>query len=260
MTARRRPRRFAMPSPQTRMLEYRLDRVRSARADWYRTARIAASPHLEMPPFLTSQNAPQLLVSKKCDLANSIGSALACIEWPFALQSDFMKLQNGSPRPFGIYRLRRPPAAMRKFPGKLIFFFPNPFPLRLPRPGLDACGRVVFRLLSHVTDDKYSPLLGNVDLRIVSVLLRKHRLQKKSDRLRVHFANGLWHRVSVLILQVGVRALMTELHQRPGRSCTSHGLDRLEFCRSRVPFGTQYRGVHHAPPGLLIGSVREISI
>ena len=30
-----------------------LDRVRSARADWYRAARIAASPHLEMPPFLS---------------------------------------------------------------------------------------------------------------------------------------------------------------------------------------------------------------
>jgi hypothetical protein len=53
MTAQRRPRRFAMPSPQTRMAEYLLDRVRSARADWYRTARIAASPHLEMPPFLS---------------------------------------------------------------------------------------------------------------------------------------------------------------------------------------------------------------
>ena len=46
--ARRRPRRFAMPSPQTRMPEYFLDRGRSASADWYRTARIAASPHLEM--------------------------------------------------------------------------------------------------------------------------------------------------------------------------------------------------------------------
>ena len=53
MTARRRPRRFAMLSPQTRMAEYFLDRVRSARADWYRTARIASSPHLEMPPFLS---------------------------------------------------------------------------------------------------------------------------------------------------------------------------------------------------------------
>jgi hypothetical protein len=51
--ARRRPRRLAMPSPQTRMAEYFLDRVRSASADWYRTARIAASPHLEMPPFLS---------------------------------------------------------------------------------------------------------------------------------------------------------------------------------------------------------------
>ena len=51
--ARRRPRRFAMPSPQTQIPEYLLDRVRSARAAWYRTARIVASPHLEMPPFLS---------------------------------------------------------------------------------------------------------------------------------------------------------------------------------------------------------------
>jgi hypothetical protein len=35
------------------MAEYFLDRMRSARAAWYRTARIGASPHLEMPPFLS---------------------------------------------------------------------------------------------------------------------------------------------------------------------------------------------------------------
>jgi hypothetical protein len=51
--ARRRPRHFTMPSAQTRMPEYFLDRVRNARADWYWTARIAASPHLEMAPFLS---------------------------------------------------------------------------------------------------------------------------------------------------------------------------------------------------------------
>src|SRR3974390_224889 len=43
--ARRRPRRLAMPSSQTRMAEYFLERVRRARADWNRTARAITKSH-----------------------------------------------------------------------------------------------------------------------------------------------------------------------------------------------------------------------
>src|SRR5450830_262869 len=89
---------------------------------------------------------------------------------------------------------------VRKFSSKLLFFLPKHSRTRLPLPGSDACGRIIFGLLSHVTDDKYATLAQNVDLRVLAPRVGTVPLQDKPHRLHVHFANGLWYRVSVLIL------------------------------------------------------------
>src|SRR5271169_5802116 len=112
-----------------------------------------------------------------------------------------------------IWRCCRPESVVRKCRGTLLFFLPNHSRTRLPLPGFDACGRIIFGLLSHVTDDKYATLARSVDLRVLAPRAGTVPLQDKQHRLHVHFANGLWYRVSVLIPQIGVRASTTEVHE-----------------------------------------------
>ena len=57
-----------------------------------------------------------------------------------------------------------PDSVVRKFSRKLIFFLPNPSRTRLPLPGSNAFVRIIFGLLSHVTDDKYATPARSVSL------------------------------------------------------------------------------------------------
>src|SRR5664280_190727 len=99
---------------------------------------------------------------------------------------------------YGVVGADRRRALSPTFP-ELLFFLPKHSRTRLPLPGSDACGRIIFGLLSHVTDDKYATLAQDVDLRVLAPRVGTVPLQDKPHRLHVHFANGLWYRVSVLI-------------------------------------------------------------
>src|SRR5208282_2010466 len=68
-----------------------------------------------------------------------------------------------------------------------------------------------FELLGfrRYADDKHASLMRNVGLRTLAVL-GVIPLQEPSRHLQVGFGDGLWNRVSVLILLVGVGASMTE--------------------------------------------------
>jgi hypothetical protein len=127
---------------------------------------------------VTSQNAPQLLVSNKFDLADSIGSDLTFIEQLFACIAEVVE---GLTAAFE----RRPDSVVRKFANKLGFCLPNPPRTRLPLPGFDACRRTIFGLLSDVVDDKYATLMRNVDLPMLAPLVGTEQLQKKPEHLRV---------------------------------------------------------------------------
>ncbi len=67
---------------------------------------------------------------------------------------------------------------------------------------------------SALADDKYATRPGNVALAMFSPLFRAHPLQKKPEHFWVWSAAGLYNKVSVCILCVGVRALVTEVHQK----------------------------------------------
>ena len=133
---------------------------------------------------MTSQNSLQLLVSKKCDFADSIGSDLTSIELLFACIAEVVE---GLTAAFE----RRPDSVVRKFARTLGFCLPNPPRTRLPLPGFDACRRTIFGLLSDVADDKYATLVRNVDLPMLAPLIGMEQLQKKPEDLRVRWANGL---------------------------------------------------------------------
>jgi len=54
--------------------------------------------------------------------------------------------------------------------------------------------------------DKHATLMRNVDFPMLAVLVGTQPLQEPPDHLGVHFADGLWNWVSVLIFQVGFGA------------------------------------------------------
>ena len=91
-----------------------------------------------------------------------------------------------------------------------MFLLPDSSRIRLPPPGLDAFDRITFWLLIHATDNEYATLARSVGLRLPAPRFGTEPLQDRQLRLIVHFANGLWHRASVLIPQVGIRPLKTE--------------------------------------------------
>src|SRR5258707_7515031 len=93
-----------------------------------------------------------------------------------------------------------PDSVVRKFSRKLGFCLPKLPRKRLPLPGFDACGRIIFGLLSHVTtDDKHASVMRNVSLPTLAPLLRTLPLQEMPRHLDVWLAAGLYDKVSVLI-------------------------------------------------------------
>jgi hypothetical protein len=92
-----------------------------------------------------------------------------------------------------------PDSVVRKFSRKLGFCLPKLPRKRLPLPGFDACGRIIFGLLSHVTtDDKLASVMRNVSLPTLAPLLRTLPLQEMPRHLHVWLAAGLYNKVSVL--------------------------------------------------------------
>ena len=128
---------------------------------------------------MTSQNSLQLLVSKKCDLADSIGSDLTSIELLFACIAEVVE---GLTAAFE----RRPDSVVRKFARKPSFCLPTPPRTRLPLPGFDACRRTIFGLLGDVADVKYATLVRNVDL----PMLAHSSGRSNSKRYRRIFGSG----------------------------------------------------------------------
>src|SRR5450631_2663348 len=93
-----------------------------------------------------------------------------------------------------------PDSVVRKFSRKLGFCLPKLPRKRFPLPGFDACGRIIFGLLSHVTtDDKHASVMRNVSLPTLAPLLRTLPLQEMPRHLHVWLAEGLYNKVFVLI-------------------------------------------------------------
>src|SRR5258706_1336341 len=93
-----------------------------------------------------------------------------------------------------------PDSVALKFSRKLSFFLPKLPRKRLPLPGFDACGRIIFWLLSHVTtDDKHASVMRNVSLPTLAPLFRTLSLHEMPRHLHVCLAAGLYDQDSVLI-------------------------------------------------------------
>jgi hypothetical protein len=118
---------------------------------------------------VTSQNSLQLLVSKKCDLADSIGSDLTSIELLFACVAEVVE---GLTAAF----VRRPDSVVREFARKPSFCLPKPPRTRLPLPDFDACRFTIFWLLSDVADVKYVTVVRNVDLPMLAPFVEMEQL------------------------------------------------------------------------------------
>jgi len=115
---------------------------------------------------VTSQNSFQPLVSKKCDLADSIASDLTSIESFFAC---IAKVVEGLT------------AELDRRSGLLP---PDSAPNTTSIPGFAVCRRIIFGILGNVAGDKCAILVPNVDLQCLSTH-RTEQLQKTPEDLRL---------------------------------------------------------------------------